>query len=286
MVKNPKGDATPYCPHSIDFSSAARPAKSTLRFMTTHRREHLSGHIIVWVAHISQAQASLHFLDAFLDGRDRERVARFRFPADKARFVLGRGMLRKCLGYYLEQAPETVELAFTNKGRPILVHDERIQFSISHTQDLVALALTDGANIGIDLEAVSPHLDLVELAERVFSAEDLAIFQAHPAHEKLAAFYRAWTRKEAYLKARGEGIAEGLQQICVSMAPQEVLSVQDKRHDSETKEWHLVSLPLPGGYAGTVACDDMTRNLEGTYVTFLDGEPISDSSWCFRSQVR
>jgi 4'-phosphopantetheinyl transferase len=254
--------------------------------MTPQRRAHLAGHIIVWVAHISQAQDSLHFLDPFLDAHDRERVARFRFPADKARFVLGRAMLRKCLGHFLEQAPESVELAYTEKGRPVLPHDERIQFSISHTQDLVAVALTDGASIGIDLEAVSPHLDLFELAERVFSAEDLATFQAHPAHEKLAAFYRAWTRKEAYLKARGEGIAEGLQQICVSMAPQEVLSVQDKRHDCETKRWHLVSLPLPGGYAGTVACDDMTRNLEGTYVTFLDGEPIPDSSWCFRSQVR
>jgi len=253
--------------------------------MTPRRRDHLSAHMIVWITHVSKAQEALAMFDPCLDDRDRERAARFKFPADRARFVLGRGMLRKCLGHYLEQPPETIELGYTDLGRPIFPADEKLQFSISHTQDLVGVALTDGANIGIDLEAISPHLDLLELAERIFSADDLAIFQAYANREKVAAFYRAWTRKEAYLKARGEGIAEGLQQISVSMAPEEVLSIKDTRHASASEKWHLVSLPLPGGYAGTLACDDVARHLEGSFLTFPHGEPTTESSWCFRSQV-
>jgi 4'-phosphopantetheinyl transferase len=261
------------------------PLASPDMLMTPQRRDHLSAHMIVWIAHVSKSHDALAAFEPCLDARDRERAARFKFPADRARFILGRGMLRECLGHYLEQPPESIELGYTDLGRPIFPSDETLQFSISHTQDLVGVALTEGAQIGIDLEAISPHLDLIELAERIFSPDDLMVFQAYAVRERVAAFYRAWTRKEAYLKARGEGIAEGLQQISVSMAPEEVLSITDSRQASASGKWHLISLPLPGGYAGTLACDDVTKHLEGSFVTFPNGEPTPESAWCFRSQI-
>ena len=246
--------------------------------MPSHRRDYLAGHVIVWIAHVSKSEDSLSHLEACLDDRDRERAARFHFPGDRARFVLGRGLLRNCLAPYLDRAPEAIELAYTPRGRPVLPHDDTLQFSISHTQDLVALALTDGARIGIDLEAVQTHPDLPDLAERIFSKADLATFEALPASEKLPAFHRVWTRKEAYLKARGEGIAERLQQISVSMGPEVVITLDDSRNVFPKEKWRLLSLPVPAGYAGTLACDDPRRRIEGSYVTFAQGEPIPDSS--------
>jgi 4'-phosphopantetheinyl transferase len=277
-------------PYSPAYALTGQPAQNTTdmppdMLMKPQRRDHLSAHMIVWLAHVSKAQDVLASFDSCLDQRDRERAARFKFPADRARFTLGRAMVRKCLGHYLEQPAETVELAYTDLGRPFFPADKKLQFSISHTQDLVGVAVTEGAQIGIDLEAISPHLDLIELAERIFSPDDLAIFQAYSAREKVAAFYRAWTRKEAYLKARGEGIAEGLQEISVSMAPEEVLSIRDNRHASASGKWHLISLPLPGGYAGTLACDDVAKHLEGSFITFPNAEPTPESAWCFRSQI-
>src|SRR5471030_1857148 len=121
-------------------------------------REHLAGHMIVWIAQVSRARDSLSFLEPCLDVRDRERAARFRFPEDRARFVLGRGLLRKCLGHYLQLTPEMIELAYSDRGRPVLPHDETVQFSIAHTHDLVAVALTADARVGIDLEWMQPHL--------------------------------------------------------------------------------------------------------------------------------
>jgi 4'-phosphopantetheinyl transferase len=234
--------------------------------MKLHRRDHLAGHIIVWIARVSQAQDSLIFLEPCLDSRDRERAARFRFAEDRARFVLGRGLLRKCLGHYLQQTPETIELAYTDRGRPILPQDEAVQFSISHTHDLVAVALTAHARVGIDLEYVQPHGDLPELAKRIFSEEDLRIFQALPGGETPSAFFRAWTRKEAYLKARGEGIAEGLREISVSFGPGDPASIKDGRDESAAQTWRLLALPVPTDYMGSLACDDAGKRLECNFV--------------------
>ena len=247
-----------------------------------HRREHLAGHIIVWIAQVSKAHDSLIFLEPYLDVRDRERAARFRFSEDRARFVLGRRLLRKCLGHYLQQTPETIELAYTDRGRPILPHDETVQFSISHTHDLVAIALTANARVGIDLECVQPPLNLLELAKRIFSEEDLQTFQALPDGEAPAAFFRAWTRKEAYLKARGEGIAEGLQQISVSLGPEETGSVKDARDESAAPTWRLLALPVPADYMGSLACDNVDKQLECNFVHLNKSEIIRDSLSSFR----
>ncbi len=101
--------------------------------MKPHTREHLAGHVVVWIAEVSKTQDSLIDLESCLDYRDCERAARFRFPDDRARFVLGRGLLRKCLGHFLQKAAPSIELAYTNLDRPVLPDDETIQFSISHT---------------------------------------------------------------------------------------------------------------------------------------------------------
>jgi 4'-phosphopantetheinyl transferase len=228
--------------------------------------------MVVWIAHVSKALDSLVFLEPCLDGRDRERAARFRFSEDRARFVLGRGLLRKCLGRYLQQTPETIELATTDRGRPVLPHDETVQFSISHTHDLVAVALTTDAQIGIDLEFIKLPSDLPGLAKRIFSEEDFQAFQALPDRETLAAFFRVWTRKEAYLKARGEGIAEGLRQISVSLGPEETSVIRDARNKSTARNWRLLALPVPADYVGSLACDDAGKRLECSFVHFDKSE--------------
>ena len=249
-----------------------------LEAMKLPPRDHLADHMVVWIAQVSQAQDSLSFLEPCLDSRDRDRVARFRFAEDRARFVLGRALVRKIIGHYLELQAETIELAYTERGRPFFPLDEKIQFSISHTHDLVTVALTDGARIGIDLEYQKDHLDLPSLAERIFSSADLQTFQVLSGDEKVAAFFRAWTRKEAYLKARGEGIAEKLQEISVSFGTEENILIKDGRDEYNRENWRLLALPLPTGYAGTVACDDPSKRLEGFFVHFDRGEIIMESS--------
>lgn len=246
--------------------------------MKQDRREHLDDAIVVWVARVSAAHDSLIFLEPCLDLHDHERAARFRFPEDRARFVLGRGLLRKCLGHYLRQTPETIDLAYTDRGRPIFPQDETLQFSISHTHDLVAFALTARARVGIDLEYVQAKVDPLELAGRIFSEEDLRVFQTLPGSETLQAFFRAWTRKEAYLKARGEGIAEELRQVSVSFGPEETATLTDARDESAARMWRLHTLPVSADYMGSLACDDAGKRLECHLVHFDKSEVVLDSS--------
>jgi 4'-phosphopantetheinyl transferase len=246
-------------------------------------RDDLNRHLLVWIAQVSQATDSLPFLEPCLDLRERERAARFRFPEDRARFVLGRVLLRHVLGHLLGQKPETIELATTELGRPVLAQDDTLQFSISHSHDLVALALTANARVGIDLEWLHPPEDLPELARHIFSDDDLATFQALPASEVTTAFFRAWTRKEAYLKARGEGIAEGLRQISVSFGAEESGSVIDAREKSGAKAWRLLALPLPADYLGTVACDQPDRQMKCVFIRLQEREVVEDSTTGFTS---
>jgi 4'-phosphopantetheinyl transferase len=244
--------------------------------MKQESREHLNGHIVVWLAQISMSHDSLPSLQGYLDEKDVDRAARFRLPEDRARYVLGRALTRECLARYLNRAPGTIAFIYSGRGRPMLAGDDSIQFSISHTQDWVAFALTSHARVGIDLEYLRPDFNLAEMAVRIFSRTDLQRFQALPGDEKLASFFRAWTRKEAYLKARGEGITDALDQVSVSFGPEEFASLKDSRAPSDAHSWRLQTFPLPVNYAGSLAWDDPEKIVECRLVRFNQSEMILD----------
>jgi 4'-phosphopantetheinyl transferase len=242
--------------------------------MKDERREHLEGHVVVWLTEVSNGQKAMPFLEPCLDAHDRERAERYRFAGDRARYVLGRALVRNILGHYLGQRPEMIALAYTERGRPYFPADETMRFSLTHTRDLVAVALTAEAEVGIDIEYAERKLKLNDLAERILSAEDFGAFQALPESEKVAAFFRVWTRKEAYLKARGEGISEGLQKMSVSFDAEEITFLSDTRDEAAAPKWRMHALSLPAEYTGAVACDEAGKQIDFRRVGFEGGEVI------------
>jgi 4'-phosphopantetheinyl transferase len=243
--------------------------------MKPDRALELDSAVVVWIAQLSRLGDSLAACESLLDAQERERAARFRFPEDRARFVAGRGLLRHGLRRYAPHLPSAIELAYTGLGRPILPGGEQaLHFSISHTHDLVALAFTKDARIGIDLEYMKAAVDPLELAERILSADDFHTFQKFSHAERPAVFYRAWTRKEAYLKALGEGIGTGLREVSVSLGPEIVSPVTDTR-DAGASRWQLYLLPMPEDYMGALACDDAERRYFCEDVHFQDGNIVT-----------
>ncbi len=228
--------------------------------MTTSDREvDPAGAVVVWIARLPELREELPALEALLDAGERNRAAQFRFADDRGRFIVGRGLLRLGLRRYAPEVPAALEIAYSSLGRPLIPGDyDAPRFSISHTHDLVALAFASGAQAGVDLEFMKPPVDLLELAERILSEEDFQAFLAFPHVERQLAFYRAWTRKEAYLKARGEGIGTGLQDVSVSFGAEAITQVTDRRDVSMTT-WRLHTLPVPQEYLGCVACDEVER---------------------------
>jgi 4'-phosphopantetheinyl transferase len=260
------------------FVCTSQPTGLISRWMKALSRKLLDEKVVVLIARVSNEQDSLGHLEQWLDSRDRERAVRFRFAEDRARFILGRGLLRKTLGTYLQKAADSITLGYTDRDRPIFPEDETIQFNLSHTQDLVAIALTAHARVGVDLEHMEIKSDLLPLAKRILSLDDYGRFQTLSAEELPAAFFRIWTRKEAYLKARGEGISGGIQRISVSFGPEATSSVADERENSSVERWRIINLPTPDNYMGCVACDDTVKSIECSYVRFEAGEIIRDSS--------
>lgn len=218
-----------------------------------HARDHLDRHVVARLVRVNESDRELPRLEAALRETDRERAARFRFPEDRARFVLGRGLLDLLLVHYLGPSHAGLELALTAHGRPFLKDDPTVHFSITHSRNLVAVALSIESLVGIDIERVPPGFKPDELATRIFSDEDLKRFQALPASEAPRAFFRAWTGKEAHLKARGVGLFGGLKEVSIPFSGAELI---------EDGDWRLQPLPVPEGYLGHAAWNDPLKKLD------------------------
>jgi 4'-phosphopantetheinyl transferase len=141
---------------------------------------------------------------AVLSGAEFARAARFVNEAARDQFILGRAFLRRELARHLGLAPEKIALTEGPAGRPELVHPRRISFNLSHSNDLVFLAVSEGGTVGVDVERVNPGQDL-GIAKHVFSPEELALLSATDPAERVAEFFRLWTLKESFLKALGSG---------------------------------------------------------------------------------
>ena len=251
--------------------------------MNLDPRLYLDSHVVVWLARVGEWQPFLAGIEPLLDSRERERAGRFHFAEDRARFIMGRGLLREMAAPFLMREPAEIEIGYTERDRPVFVGERKTQFSIAHSGDIVALALTAHARVGIDVEFMRRDLDPLELAPRIFSEAALIDLRNLPAAGQRPAFFRAWTRKEAYLKARGEGIAEALTQVGVPLTEVDVMNVHDARDPSVQDEWLVRSLPVGDDYSGSVAYENPAKRGDVFQVRSMDGNVTTErdvlASW-------
>lgn len=150
-----------------------------------------------------------------LDADERRRALGIQHPLRQQRYVESHGRLRILLGEAVQAAPASLRIAKTEHGKPYLADYPSVAFNLSHTGDHLAVVWATQCRVGIDIEAVKPRSHLDALAERCFDATEQAHWRAQPEAERLRAFYRMWTCKEAFVKAVGQGIALGLQQCLI-----------------------------------------------------------------------
>jgi 4'-phosphopantetheinyl transferase len=139
-------------------------------------------------------------------------------------------------------------------GKPYLEHSlSGIQFNLSHSRELALCAVVWGRAVGIDIEEQRPVTDAARIITRYFSPAEQVEYLSVPEDERLAAFYRGWTRKEAYLKATGTGLATALDRFDVSLSPQSAALLRIDGDRYSTKRWTLMDLDPAAGYAAAVA---------------------------------
>ena len=208
----------------------------------------------VWRASLDAADAPRAALEGLLAEDERARAERFIFARDQGRYAVARGRLRVLLGHYLGVEPAAVELAYGARGKPHLAAATGLEFNVAHSGDLVLYAVTRARAVGVDVEAERPQLADELTARRFFSPSEVAALLALPPAGRHAAFFRIWTRKEAYVKARGDGLSLPLDSFDVAQAPDAPTLLLATRPDAaEAGRWTLAPLAPGPGYAGAVA---------------------------------
>jgi len=215
------------------------------------------GIIDVWATALTAKAEDLVTLEKTLSPSELMRAGRFHFDAHRTRFIVGHARLRQLLGRYLSIPPDSIEFEPGTNGKPQLAGEAAasgIEFNLSHSNELSLTAITTGKQVGVDLEHVRPLSDANDLVRRFFSKREAAAFAIVPEDQKPLAFFRIWTRKEACLKATGQGITHLLDQVEVSFAPGEpaqLVKVPEKWNGSA--DWSLCHLEPGLGYVGAVA---------------------------------
>jgi 4'-phosphopantetheinyl transferase len=209
--------------------------------------------IHLWCVPLDRDAVRLDVCRAMLDGAERERHDRYRFDVHRDRFALRRGALREILGRYLGCEPAAVRFAVGPAGRPE-IPGAPLRFNLSDSDDLALLGVTREVDLGVDVERVVEIPDRDAVAARFFSPAELVEYRAVPEDSKLLAFYLTWTRKEAWLKARGVGLGPDLASFDVTVAPgspARLLRVAGE--DDEPLRWMLCSEVPRAGFVAAVA---------------------------------
>jgi len=200
-----------------------------------------------------------------LDDDERARAARFVAAQDRTRYVAAHGLLRHVLGCYLKTPPELVRYRYAPRGKPSLAPRAGappLQFNLSHSGDLALFAVTLRRRIGVDLERVRRGRDVMGIGARFFSPREVAALRALPRGARMGAFYRCWTCKEAYLKARGDGLSLPLDSFEVSLAPAEPAALLRSAEGSrEVRRWALLGFAPAAGYVAALAVETGARRV-------------------------
>jgi 4'-phosphopantetheinyl transferase len=220
----------------------------------------------VWRASLDQPGDYIHELRHTLAVGERERAARYHFDEDREAFVVARGLLRKILGRYLGVAPSEVRFSYNSYGKPALEQAGRraVRFNLSHSGQVVLYAVARGRNVGVDVERIRPVPRAEQIVNRYFSARERVFLSALPADQRQGAFFSCWTRKEAYIKARGQGLSLSFDEFDVPLGPEEPMTITHAEERFQGgASWSLRELHVGDGYAAALAVEGECRHLQG-----------------------
>ncbi len=213
----------------------------------------------VWAANLEQPATRISSLQQILSRLEQARAAQFKFEKGRNQFITGRSLLRTILGSYLQLNPAQLRFQYNARGKPSLESSSAqgpLHFNVAHSKDLILIAVTRACPVGVDVEHLHPVNDFKDIAARFFTSGETTKLISAPADQQMVAFFNLWTRKEAYLKATGDGISGGLKEVEISCLPEEpaqILAIS--KNEEAAKRWTLSELNPAHGYAAAVAAE-------------------------------
>jgi 4'-phosphopantetheinyl transferase len=212
------------------------------------------GVVVVWNVWIG-AKPDFRRAQALLSGDELARASRFVFDLHRNRYLARRLALRDLLGRYLDRAPSDVRFDYSSHGKPELP-GETLRFNVAHSDDVAVIGLTEQDRLGVDVERIRELRDIESVAQTVLSKRELDVFHALPDGSKTQGFFNCWTRKEAIVKAIGEGLSRPLDTFDVTLVPEgEARLLELEGTPDRAAAWSLFDVRPMAGWVGAVAVE-------------------------------
>jgi|SRR5271165_3717167 len=212
------------------------------------------GEVHLWRAFLDREEGALPQYEATLASEEMARANRFFSQQDRNHFIATRGILRELLSRYTDCPPADLVFKYGTQGKPSLLRVDlprSVQFNVSHSHGLAVLAFAIDRAVGVDVELIRPEFAGDEIAERYFSPQELRELMALPPAMRAEGFFLCWTRKEAYVKGRGEGLHIPLDSFSVSLTPGQPARLES----GDNSRWSMYSIRPGSQFVGAFVAE-------------------------------
>jgi 4'-phosphopantetheinyl transferase len=207
----------------------------------------------VWAVRLDDDGVDLDRGRDLLSPDEQERAARFKFERDRRRYLIAHVTLHIILSRYLPVDPARLSFDLGTNGKPKLppaLAPSGVEFNLSHSNEMALLAVTRGSEVGVDVEFVGRDFQFDEVAERFFTAKEVAAMRSLPTHLQRQAFFKCWTSKEAFLKAKGTGLSGKLDEVTIALSADQRVQI-----NASVPNWSLAELDPGDGYEGALVIE-------------------------------
>lgn len=217
----------------------------------------------IWTINVAVKDDTYNKYYTLLSDDEKERVDRFKFYKDKRCFVISRGVLRLLSGTYLKIEAIDIEFDYEAYGKPKFKQKTNLNFNLSHSVDIAIIGFVYDHSIGVDIEKIKNDFDTMAIATNFFSKKEIEALQEIPKPQQYLAFYRCWTRKEAFIKAKGSGLSFPLDTFSVTLdADLDAELIETQWNLSEKNQWQLTSFIPDTNYIAALIVANQTEHLD------------------------
>lgn len=222
-----------------------------------------SQEVHVWFVQLDSSNIDINYLFSLLTIEERNRALRFHFVKDKNNFIVARGLLRILLSEYLNKDPQAIEFHYNQYGKPFLNDNLNLQFNLSHCHNVALFTFVQYYEIGIDIESNTRQIEIDEIAQRFFSEGEYQLLKSLEGDNKRKAFFNGWARKEAFLKALGQGLSYSLAKVEFTLLPEQpakFLAIHDNEQD--INDWSVHELNPVQDYAAALVVKGKLQSIK------------------------
>ncbi|MFD2726454.1 4'-phosphopantetheinyl transferase family protein [Hyunsoonleella rubra] len=221
------------------------------------------GNCHVWMVNFNEMKSNISFFSNHLSDDEKLRASKFHFKKDEERFIVFRGVLRFISGKYLNLKPEAVTFKYGEFGKPEFALKADLKFNISHSKDMAVMGFVNNFDIGIDIEFMKSDFHVMDIADNYFSKHEIQMLREFPENLQTEGFYRCWTRKEAFIKAKSKGLSFPLDAFSISIDSANEAELYETLWDANEKDlWHISPFETAKNYKAALAIKGNIENID------------------------